>query len=70
MASLRNNIKVLENGTEREMTKEEFDSYIKITEQASALIQAEKDAAIAKEVAVAKLVALGLTESDIRAVNS
>lgn len=60
--------KIIENGIEREMTKEEFDAYQKITQEASLLIQAEKDAIVAKEVAISKLVALGLTESDIRAV--
>ncbi len=63
-------MKILDNGVERDMTKEELESYTKITDEASALIQAEKDAAVAKEIAIAKLVALGLTESDIRAVNS
>lgn len=63
-------MKIIDNGIERDMTKEELESYTKITDEASALIQAEKDAAVAKEIAVAKLVALGLTESDIRAVNS
>ncbi len=63
-------MKILDNGVERDMTKEELESYTKITDEASALIQAEKDAAVAKEIAIAKLVTLGLTESDIRAVNS
>lgn len=63
-------MKIIDNGIERDMTKEGLESYTKITDEASALIQAEKDAAVAKEIAVAKLVALGLTESDIRAVNS
>lgn len=70
MTNLINTIKIIDNGVERQMTNEEFDAYKKITQEASSLIQAEKDAAVAKEVAVAKLVALGLTESDIRAVNS
>lgn len=60
--------KIVENGIERDMTNEEFESYKKVTQEASLLIQAEKDAVLAKELAVAKLVALGLTESDIRAV--
>jgi hypothetical protein len=63
-------MKIIDNGVERDMTKDELESYNKVTEEASILIQAEKDAAVAKEIAVAKLVALGLTESDIRAVNS
>ncbi len=63
-------MKIIDNGVERDMTKDELESYNKVTEEASRLIQAEKDAVIAKEIAVAKLVALGLTESDIRAVNS
>ncbi len=62
-------MKIIDNGVERDMTKDELESYNKVTEEASRLIQAEKDAVIAKEIAVAKLVALGLTESDIRAVN-
>lgn len=62
--------KILDNGVEREMTTDEFKSYQKITQEAFSLIQAEKSATLAKEIAVAKLIALGLTESDIRAVNS
>jgi hypothetical protein len=63
-------MRIIDNGVERDMTKDELESYHKVTEEASMLIQAEKDAAVAKEIAVAKLIALGLTESDIRAVNS
>jgi hypothetical protein len=60
--------KIVENGIERNMTNEEFESYKKVTQEASVLIQSEKDATVAKEIAIAKLVALGLTESDLRAV--
>ena len=68
MANL--NIKILDNGVERDMTSEEISAYQTVTAEASSLIQAQKDAVIAKEAAIAKLVELGLTEADIRAVNS
>lgn len=59
-----------ESGTEeiREMTKQESDAYKTDAAEAELIINSIKDKARKKEEAIAKLVALGLTEDDIRAM--
>lgn len=72
MANQRPNISVFDATTkqtvEREMTVEEFAIYENTIDDAQALIQEHKEKEQQKEAAVAKLVALGLTEADLRAL--
>jgi hypothetical protein len=53
---------------EREMTVEEFELYQDTVDDAQLIIAAEKTQEQQKEAAVAKLIALGLTEADLRAL--
>jgi hypothetical protein len=53
---------------EREMTVEEFNLYQDTVDDAQLIIAAEKIQEQQKEAAVAKLIALGLTEADLRAL--
>jgi hypothetical protein len=53
---------------EREMTAEEFNLYQNTVDDAQLIIAAEKTQEQQKEAAVAKLIALGLTEADLRAL--
>jgi hypothetical protein len=53
---------------EREMTAEEFNLYQDTVDDAQLIIAAEKTQEQQKEAAVAKLIALGLTEADLRAL--
>jgi hypothetical protein len=53
---------------EREMTAEEFNLYQDTVDDAQLVIAAEKTQEQQKEAAVAKLIALGLTEADLRAL--
>lgn len=57
-------------GVERSMTAAENDAYLSVNIEAAKVIEDHKNAVKAKEAAIAKLVALGLTEEDIRAVMS
>jgi hypothetical protein len=53
---------------EREMTLEEFELYQDTVDDAQVIITADKIQEQQKEAAVAKLIALGLTEADLRAL--
>jgi hypothetical protein len=72
MANQRPIISLFDSSTgqavEREMTVEEFAIYENTIEDAQVLIQEHKAKEQQKEAAVAKLVALGLTEADLRAL--
>lgn len=72
MATQRPNISIYDASTgqtvEREMTVEEFEKYQNTVNDAQALIQEHKQKEQEREAAVAKLVALGLTEADLRAL--
>ena len=59
---------IIVDGVSREMTSDEETSYNKVTSEASQLIDSAKQKQQNKEAAVAKLVALGLTEEDLRSV--
>ena len=62
----RPNIQI--DGLVREMTKKEYDAYL-IDQAAQEALQAEQDAKIAaRQSALAKLAALGLTEEEIAAL--
>lgn len=50
------------------MAEEEYNNYLAVTSKAQAKIQAHKDAIAAKEIAVAKLAKLGITEADLKAM--
>lgn len=52
----------------REMTKQESEQYISDASEANSILEAIKEKARKKEEAIAKLVGLGLTEEDIRAM--
>lgn len=68
------NIQVIDlesgNSNVRQMSSEEISVYNQILEESSIIINNEKNKARKKEEAIAKLVSLGLTEEDIRAVMS
>lgn len=72
MATQRPNINIYDASTgqtvEREMTVEEYENYQNTVDDAQALIQEHKQKEQEREAAVAKLVALGLTEADLRAL--
>jgi hypothetical protein len=72
MANQRPNIVIHNSETgqveEREMTVEEFSLYQDTVDDAQTIIAAEKLQEQQKEAAVAKLIALGLTEADLRAL--
>ena len=53
---------------DREMTDAEFDQYQLDKEKAKEVAKAEADKVIAKAAAEAKLVALGLTSDDLKAL--
>lgn len=48
--------------------QEGYNNYLAVTSKAKAKIQAHKDAIAAKEVAIAKLSKLGITEADLKAM--
>jgi len=52
----------------RDMTDIEAESYSALLEESSIIIQNEKDQVAKKEIAIAKLVSLGLSEEDIKAM--
>lgn len=52
----------------REMTDAEYEEYLDVTSMALELAKNEKEKIRKKEEAIAKLVALGLTEEDLRAM--
>lgn len=62
------NPSILVDGVKREMTEEEAVAHAKIIAEAELVINAKKKEIIDKEIAVAKLVALGITESDLKAM--
>ena len=72
MANQRPTISVFDTTTgqsvEREMTVEEFAVYENTVSDAQILVQEYLNKEQQKEAAVAKLVALGLTEADLRAL--
>lgn len=72
MANQRPTISVFDATTgqsvEREMTVEEFAVYENTVSDAQILVQEYLNKEQQKEAAVAKLVALGLTEADLRAL--
>jgi hypothetical protein len=72
MANQRPNIVIHNSETgqveEREMTVEEFELYQDTVDDAQVIITAEKIQEQQKEAAVAKLIVLGLTEADLRAL--
>jgi hypothetical protein len=57
---------IIVDGIEKEMTKEEFDSYAILNDEVMILINKEKENKKNKEIAIAKFVSLGLTEEDLR----
>jgi deoxycytidylate deaminase len=60
--------KILDSGVLRTMTKEEYENYTAITNLMQTENSAKKNSEQAKEIAIAKLVSLGLTEQDIKAM--
>jgi hypothetical protein len=54
------------DGVSRPMTDEEYVAYKTVTEEAKIVIDAKLKATRDKEAAIAKFVALGLTEEDLR----
>lgn len=59
---------IIVDGVSREMTKSEFDSYKLLATETQDVMSAEFQAKQKKEEAIAKLVALGLNENDIKAM--
>lgn len=57
---------IVVDGVSREMTSEEFDAYKLANDEIAAEIAAELKAKQDKEIAVAKLATLGITEDDLR----
>lgn len=59
---------IVVDGISREMTEEEFSLYKISLEESKQAIDAKIEEIRNKEIAIAKLVALGLSESDLRSV--
>lgn len=59
---------IVVDGISREMTQEEFESYSISLQESKNAIDSKMQELRNKEIAIAKLVSLGLTESDLRAV--
>lgn len=59
---------VIENGISREMTKEEFNAYKTVNDESKSVINGRINNIKSKEEAIAKLVALGLTEENLKAM--
>jgi hypothetical protein len=59
---------ILEDGVLRTMTKEEYDEYSNIVKDMKIYNDEKLKKEREKEIAISKLVSLGLTEQDIRAM--
>jgi hypothetical protein len=62
----KTNPTVVVDGVSREMTDEEFSTYNEINSEVEFVIDEKKKQERDRELAVAKFVALGLTEEDLR----
>lgn len=62
----KTNPTVVVDGVSREMTDEEFSAYNEINSEVEFVIDEKKKEERDRELAVAKFVALGLTEEDLR----
>ena len=60
--------KILVDGVLRTMTKEEYDNYSSVVQAMQTSMDAKIENEQTREIAIAKLVALGLTEQDLRAI--
>lgn len=54
--------------TTNSVEQQEYNNYLAVSSKAKAKVQANKDAIAAKEVAIAKLAKLGITEADLKAM--
>ena len=62
----KTNPTVIVDGISREMTDEEFSAYNEINSEVEFVIDGKKKEERDRELAVAKFIALGLTEEDLR----
>lgn len=60
--------KILVDGVLRIMTQEEYDNYSNVVQAMQTSMDAKIENEQTREIAIAKLVALGLTEQDLRAI--
>jgi hypothetical protein len=60
--------KILVDGVLRTMSKEEHDNYSSLIQAMQMSMDSKIEAEQIREIAIAKLVALGLTEQDLRAI--
>jgi hypothetical protein len=56
------------DGVVREMTEDEFSDYNKINDEVNVVVDSKMEKIQNRELVVAKLVALGITEQDLRAI--
>ena len=54
--------------TTNSVEQQEYNNYLAVSSKAKEKIKAHQDAIAAKEVAIAKLAKLGITEADLRAM--
>ena len=59
---------VIDNGVSREMTAQELEAYGAVNSEARDVINARIEEIKKREAAIAKMAALGLTESDLKAM--
>lgn len=59
---------IIEDGISREMTKEEFNTYRLVSDESKSVVNTKVNEIKSREEAIAKLVALGLTEENLKAM--
>lgn len=59
---------ITDNGVQREMTKIEFEQNYSVVLESSAVVDSKLEQIRNKEIAIAKFVALGITEADLKAL--